>query len=118
MNNKIPVIAVPTQEISEIVQKKLFELGYRWVYGGDIEVREMQYGKEEYIAIHNDKTLMHNVQVCYLEDHKDIFYEITMYDLYQMEAEEKKVSIKIEVNGKPVDGKLSLETARNLGIVE
>ena len=111
---KTKVIAVPTQEISKIVQEKLFELGYEWpddkkkitvypnrCYG--ISACFFIYPKEAYLMCGSRPKNWDDEQ------------EITLYDLWQMKPlEEEKSDIWIPLQG----FKVNLSKARELGLVE
>lgn len=116
---KTKVIAVPTQEISKIVQEKLFELGYTWGHHrGQISSYDPAnvFGKEAYIALYHNKYLRCNTKNFYINPHSEDYEEITMYDLFQMKKDTVEVTIK--VSGKEIKEPLSIETAKSLGIVE
>lgn len=112
------IIAVPTQEISEIVQKRLFELGYEWESLGKIfnDVPVRYEDKKAFISIEKNKTLKYD-SIDFYVDYPHDFKEITMYELYQMKLEEN-VEVTVKVNGKISNKPLSIETARTLGIIE
>lgn len=95
---KDKIIAVPTQEISEIVQKRLFELGYYWETD-DRNVRAYPnnyYGINSYIRICNDGELYYANRKCYFETHRGEHEEITIYDLYQMKPVNNSVVLTTE----------------------
>ena len=110
---KTKVIAVPTEEIRRIVQEKLFELGYKWYWGGKnySDFSSITDNSENtYIAFYNDKILTGNYRKHYLEEYKDKFEEITMWDLYQMEPIKDTVKLTsekgeiIEISKKSLEG--------------
>jgi len=83
------VIAIPTQEISMIVQEKLFELGYEWLSKNKTFFKYPvdDNGKETYICLHEEKKLSHCNRDYYLKEFPEIYEEITMYDLFQMKSD-------------------------------
>ena len=80
------VIAVPTEKISKLVQKELFNLGYRW----NPDNREyFAYVVEEhetrgYIIMNKDGSLA-NAPKKFVSERKKEYKEISMYDLFNTE---------------------------------
>lgn len=83
---KTKIIAVPTRGISKIVQKELFNLGYRW----NPNKREyFDYVVEEhetrgYIIMNEDGSLT-NAPKKYITKDRKQYLELTMYDLFNIE---------------------------------
>jgi len=88
------------------VQEKLFELGYSWCGGG--KTVQGYYGKETYLCLNGDKTLGYCYRSWFLEECPEIYEEITMYDLFQMESDTIELTTKdgevIEISRKSLEG--------------
>jgi len=105
---KKKVIAIPTQEISMIVQEKLFELGYEWCDGKIFKKYPVEnHGKETYLCLNEDKLLTY-CDKSYLEENSDDYEKITMHDLFQMESDTIELTTKdgevIEISRKSLEG--------------
>lgn len=83
---KRKVIAVPTRGISKIVQKELFNLGYRWNPNKreyfDYVVKEHE--TRGYIILNGDGSLS-NAPKQYITKNKKEYTELTMYALFNTE---------------------------------
>jgi len=114
---KDKIIAIPTQEISEIVQKKLFELGYYW----DCHKSKIQtspnnnYRENTYLQICKNDELVYADREYYFEDDSDEdVVEIDMYDLYQMKPINDSVVLTTEDGQKVEISRKSLEELKKL----
>lgn len=115
MNDKI--ISVPTQEISEIVQKKLFNLGYSWLYyDKDLMNVQFNYGTDTYICITANGIIGYGRLTDYINSLDRKYDIIDLNDLWHMKPF-KKNNLSIKINGKEITVPMSLETAKELGII-
>ena len=112
-------IAVPTQELSEIVQKRaLFVLGYIWCGGRESSVSvepTRVFGIEACIVFTDDGRISYSSIGEYCKNSE---CEINFRDLWKMEPVKKKPT-KITIdNGGTYDLPISLAKAILLGIVQ
>jgi len=105
---KEKVISIPTQEISRIVQEKLFELGYTWC--GKKIFLYLYCDKETYLCLNENKMLGYCSSNWCLKRYPNEHEEITMYDLFQMEKESDTIELTtkdgevIEISRKSLEG--------------
>ena len=85
-------VRTPTVEISIMVQRRLFEFGFRWI-AGDLE-KTSCYGKDQCISkgFDNDNKLGYSPESFYKENN---IQEVSIADLFIAEIPEKEKIIEI-----------------------